>query len=196
MPASQTQINLTWSTANTNATKFHIERKAGATGTYAEINALPVTATSYQDTTVQPSTTYTFRMRSEGATGALSSYSGETSATTPAVPLPPAPTLQGAVTSSSQIHLSWTSAATGVIRFRIERRTTTGVYAEIAQPSATSTAFDDSGLNSSTAYLYRIRVETAAGLSPYSNEVHGNDPSGSSHRPNESASCGIFVHAK
>ena len=45
------------------------------------------------------------------------------------------------------------------------------MYAEITQPSATSTSFDDSGLNSWTAYLYRMRVETAAGLSPYSNEV-------------------------
>ena len=50
---SQTQINLTWSAADTNATKFHIERKSGAAGTYAEIAAVRHTATSYQDTTVQ-----------------------------------------------------------------------------------------------------------------------------------------------
>jgi uncharacterized protein (TIGR03437 family) len=170
LAVSQTQINLTWSGANTNATRFHIERKTGATGTYTEITAVPSTAMGYQDTTVQANTGYTYRVRSEGASG-FSAYSNESSATTPAIPIPPAPTLQGAATSASQIHLSWTSTATGVIRFRLERRTTTGVYAEIAQPNATSTAFDDSGLNSSTAYLYRMRVETAAGLSPYSNEV-------------------------
>jgi len=169
--ASPTQINLTWSTANTDATKFHLERKSGATGTYAEITAVPGTATSYQDTTVQPSTTYTYRMRSEGATGGLSSYSNETLATTPALPLPPAPTLQGTATSSSQVHLSWTSTTTGIVRFRVERRTTTGAYSEISQPSPTSTSFDDSGLSASTAYLYRMRVETAAGISAYSNEI-------------------------
>jgi uncharacterized protein (TIGR03437 family) len=168
---SQTQINLMWSAANTNATRFHIERKSGATGTYAEIAAVPSTVTSYQDTTVQPSTTYVYRIRSEGTTGGLSSYSSETSATTPAPPLPPAPTLQGAATSASQIHLSWTTTATGIIRFRLERRLTTGVYSEIAQPSATSASFDDSGLTASTAYLYRLRVETGAGISAYSNEV-------------------------
>jgi uncharacterized protein (TIGR03437 family) len=167
---SQTQVNLAWSTANTNATRFHIERKTGATGTFTEITAVPGTATSYQDATVRANTAYTYRARSEGASG-FSAYSNESSATTPALPLPPAPTLQGTATSSSQIHLSWASTATGVIRFKIERRTTTGVYAEIAQPSATSTAFDDSGLNFSTPYLYRMRVETAAGLSSYSNEV-------------------------
>jgi uncharacterized protein (TIGR03437 family) len=168
---SQTQINLTWSAANTNANRFHIERKLGATGTYAEIAAVPSTTTAYQDTTVQPSTTYTYRMRSEGATGALSSYSSETSATTPAPALPPAPSLQGTALSSSQIHLTWTTTATGIVLFSLERRTTTGVYSQISQPSATSTSFDDSGLTGSTTYLYRMRVQTGAGFSPYSNEV-------------------------
>jgi uncharacterized protein (TIGR03437 family) len=168
---SQTQINLTWNAANTNATKFHIERKSGANGTYAEIAAAPSTATSYQDTTVQPSTTYTYRMRSEGATGALSPYSSETSATTPAPPLPPAPTLQVTATSSSQVHLSWSTTATGIILFSVERRTTTGVYSQISQPTATSTSFDDSGLIGSTTYLYRMRAQTGAGFSLYSNEV-------------------------
>jgi uncharacterized protein (TIGR03437 family) len=167
---SQTQINLTWSNANTNATRFHIERKTGSTGTYTEITALPATATSYQDTTVQANIAYTYRARSEGASG-LSPYSNESSATTPALPLPPAPTLQATSTSASLIHLSWSSTATGIVRFRIERRTATGTYAEFAQPSATSTAYDDSGVTGSTGYVYRLRVETAAGLSPYSNEI-------------------------
>jgi uncharacterized protein (TIGR03437 family) len=171
VPASQTQINLTWSAANTNATKFHIERKSGATGAYAEITAVPSAATSYQDTTVQPNTAYTYRMRSEGATGGLSAYSSETSATTPALPLPPAPTLQGTATSSSQVHLSWSTTATGIVLFGVERRTTTGGYLQISQPTATSTSFDDSGLSGSTTYLYRMRVQTGAGFSPYSNEV-------------------------
>jgi len=167
---NQTQINLAWNATNTNATRFHIERKTGAAGTYAEINTLPSTAVSYQDA-VQPNTTYTYRVRSEGATGALSSYSSETSATTPALPLPPAPTLQATVTSSSLVHLSWSTTATGIILFGVERRTTTGVYSQITQPTGTSSSFDDSGLTGSTMYLYRMRVQTGVGFSPYSNEV-------------------------
>jgi uncharacterized protein (TIGR03437 family) len=168
---SPTQIGLTWGTASTNAIRFHIERKTGASGTYAEIVVVPNSAVSYQDTTVQPSTTYTYRMRSEGATGGLSSYSSETSATTPAPPLPPAPTLQATATSSSQVHLSWSTTATGIVLFTVERRTMTGGYSQISQPAATSTSFDDSGLTGLTTYLYRMRVQTAAGFSLYSNEV-------------------------
>jgi len=166
---SQIQINLLWTTPNTNALRFHIERKTG-TGSYAEITTVPATATNYQDTALQANTTYTYRMRSENASG-FSAYSNEASATTPALPLPPAPTLQGITISASQIHLSWISTATGTIRFRIERRLYTTTYAEIVQPSPTSTGYDDIGLSGSTHYLYRMRVETAAGLSAYSNEV-------------------------
>ena len=168
--ASQTQINLSWNAANTSATRFHVERKSGTNGTYAEIASVSGTAISYQDISVQANTSYTYRARSEGQSG-FSAYSNETSATTPVLPLPPAPTLQATATSASQIHLSWTSAATGVIRFRVERRTATGTYAEITQPSATSNAYDDSSVTGSTAYFYRMRVETSAGLSAYSNEV-------------------------
>ena len=170
-----TQISLTWSVANTNASQFHIERKTGAAGTYAEIVVVPNSATNYQDTSVQPSTAYTYRMRSEGATG-LSSYSSEASATTPALPLPPAPALQATATSSSQVHLSWSTTATGIVLFSVERRTTTGGYSQISQPAATSTSFDDAGLTGSTTYLYRMRVQTVAGLSPYSNEVTVTTP--------------------
>jgi pimeloyl-ACP methyl ester carboxylesterase len=109
-------------------------------------------------------------MRVETGAG-LSVYSNEVTATTLALPLPPAPSLQGTAPSSSQIHLSWTTTATGIIRFRLERRTTSGAYSEITQPSAFSTSFDDSSLTASTGYVYRMRVETGAGISPYSNEV-------------------------
>ena len=168
--ASQTQINLTWSNANTNATRFQIERKTGAAGVYSMIATVPNTATSYPDATVVPGTVYSYRMRSEGASG-LSAYSNETSATTPAVPLPPAPVVQATAISSSQIRLTWSTSATAIVRFRIERRTATTAYAEINQPGATSTVFDDVGLIPATAYLYRMRVETGAGVSPYSGEV-------------------------
>jgi uncharacterized protein (TIGR03437 family) len=166
---SQTQINLTWSATNTNATQFHIERKIGS-GTYSEIAAVPGSTVMYQDITLQPNTTFTYRIKSQAASS-FSGYSTEAFATTLAVPLQPGPSLQGSATSSSQIHLSWTSTATGAIRFRIERSALGGAYSEISQPSATSTSFDDSGLNPFTPYLYRMRVETAAGLSAYSNVV-------------------------
>src|ERR1017187_1054414 len=139
-------------------------------GAYSEINQPTPTSTSFDDSGLAASTAYLYRMRVETASG-ISVYSNEITITTLAPPLPPSPTLQATATSSSQVHLSWSTTATGIILFSMERRTTTGVYSQISQPIATSTSFDDSGLTGSTTYLYRMRVQTGAGFSPYSNEV-------------------------
>ena len=110
-------------------------------------------------------------MRVETGTG-LSSYSNEITTTTSdiAATAPPRPS-QRLVVSSSQVHLSWTSTATGILRFYLERRTSTGSYAEVNQPGPAVTTFDDTGLTAATAYLYRLRVETGAGFSAYSAEA-------------------------
>jgi hypothetical protein len=134
-----------------------------------EINQPGPIATSFDDSGLSASTVYFYRVRVETGAG-FSAYSNEATATTPA-PLPSPPTLQAAPLSASQIRLTWITTATGIVRFHIERRIAAGSYAEINQPGPTATSFDDSGLSALTAYFYRIRVETAAGLSPYSNEV-------------------------
>lgn len=168
---SPTQILLSWTNPSGSFSRIHVERKSGAQGSYAELAAVAAPANSYQDNGLTPSTSYTYRARAESSAG-LSGYSNEATASTPALPLPPAPSLQATGVSSSQIHLAWTSAATGIVRFHVERRIATTQYAEIFQPASTTTSFDDTVLTGSTTYFYRMRVETAAGLSPYSNEVN------------------------
>jgi uncharacterized protein (TIGR03437 family) len=167
---SQTQISLSWSTANTNATSFQIERKTGIAGVYSLLATVPNVATAYPDTGVAANTTYVYRIRSQGASG-FSGYSNESIVSTPAVSSPLAPNLTAVSLSATQIRLSWTSTATGIVRYRLERRTAATQYAEISQPGPSAATYDDLGLSTATAYTYRLRVETGAGLSPYSNEV-------------------------
>jgi len=167
---NQNQVTLTWNGANTNAVQFQIERKAGSDAAFTLVATVPSSQTTYQDSGLVPNITYVYRMRSQGK-GEFSGYSNEVTVTTPAAPPPPAPVLQATAMSSSQVHLSWTTTATGILLFSVERRITTGAYSQISQPTATSTSFDDSGLIGSTTYLYRMRVQTAAGFSLYSNEV-------------------------
>lgn len=167
--ASATEISLTW--VNTSAVgTVRVERKTGPAIQFQEIGTVTAPAATYRDQGLTPSTTYGYRIRVKTTAG-LSPYSNESSATTMPAPLPPAPALQAAAVSSSQIRLSWTTTATGIVRFRVERRTGTGSYSEISQPGPASAMFDDTGLNASTTYSYRMRVETSGGLSPYSNEV-------------------------
>ena len=73
---STTQINLTWTDNSTNETGFKIERKTG-TGTYAIVGTTATDITTFNDTGLTPSTTYTYRVYSYNAGGNSPNYSNE-----------------------------------------------------------------------------------------------------------------------
>ncbi|UII34639.1 GEVED domain-containing protein [Fulvivirga ulvae] len=78
--ASSSQINLTWNDNSNNETGFAIERASGG-GSYSTIANLGANSTSYSNTGLSASTTYTYRVRAySGST--YSSYSNTSSATT------------------------------------------------------------------------------------------------------------------
>jgi glucose/arabinose dehydrogenase/chitodextrinase len=89
---SQTQINLGW-TASTDASGvplYHVERCEGSTCTnFVEVGTSPTT--SFNNTSLQPATTYRYRVRAQdGApTPNLSGYSNIASETTQGVPNTP-----------------------------------------------------------------------------------------------------------
>ena len=82
---STSQVTLGWtaSTDNVGVTGYLVERCAGAAcSTFAQVGTSP--AAAYTDTTVSPSTTYSYRVRATDAANNLSGYSNVASATTPA----------------------------------------------------------------------------------------------------------------
>ena len=82
---SASQIILSWtaSTDNVGVTGYRVERCAGANCTTFAQNAMP-TATSYSDTGLTASTSYSYRVRAIDAAGNLSGYSNTSSGTTSA----------------------------------------------------------------------------------------------------------------
>lgn len=77
---SSSQINLAWSDNSSNETQFRIERKTGA-GSYSFLTNKGAGSTSHSNTGLTASTTYTYRVRAENASG-NSAWSNEDSATT------------------------------------------------------------------------------------------------------------------
>jgi chitodextrinase len=173
--ASSSQINLSWSASTDNAgvTGYRVERCQGAGClNFAQI-ATP-SGTTFNDSGLALSTSYSYRVRATDAAGNLSSYSSISSATTKGDTSPPsAPAnLAAAAASSTQINLSWTASTdnVGVTGYRVERCQGSGCssFAQIATPSGTT--FNDTSLALSTSYSYRVRAADAAGnLSAYSN---------------------------
>ncbi len=105
---SAAQINLSWTAASGVVTRYRIERKTGAAGTYAVIDSVAGNITTYQNSSgLTPTTQYFYRLRACNTTG-CSNYSAEASATT----APAGSTGLSATTiSSTQINLSWTATS-------------------------------------------------------------------------------------
>src|SRR5262249_55543660 len=80
---------------------------------------------------------------------------------------PTAPTnLSATATSSTQVNVSWTASTdnVGVTGYQVQRCSGAGCsnFANIGSPT-TMTTFNDSGLNASTSYSYRVSASDAAG---------------------------------
>jgi regulation of enolase protein 1 (concanavalin A-like superfamily)/transcriptional regulator CtsR len=83
---SSSQVDLSWTDNSSNEQGFKIERKTG-TGSYSEIVQLGANVTSYSNTGLSGSTTYTYRVRAYNTAG-NSAYSNEAGATTQSASLP------------------------------------------------------------------------------------------------------------
>ena len=172
---SPTQINLSWtaSTDNIGVTNYLIEGCITTSCTYAQIGT--ATGTAFNNTGLTPGTGYSYRVRATDAAGNLSAYSNIAAATTPLVDTQP-PTAPSNLTAiaagSSQINLTWTASTdnVGLHGYSVERCLTAACSFAVIVPYITSTVYNDTGLNPSTSYSYRVQASDSAGnLSAYSN---------------------------
>ena len=161
-----TQISLTWADNSNNETGFYIERSPD-NSTWTQITSVTANTTSYTDTGLSSSTIYYYRVRAFNA-GGDSAYTNVSNTTT-LTPIPSVPTsLVATVASTSEIDLTWTdnSNQTG---FYVERSPDNSTWTQIA--STTSTSYQNTGLNSTTTYYYRVRAYNAGGDSGYATTV-------------------------
>ena len=171
---SSSAVDLTWWDMSNNETGFEIERKTGATGTWAKVLTTGANVSTIDDTGLAASTSYVYRARAVSSTGA-STYSNEATATTaaPPAPVPAAPShLVATATSASAIDLAWWDMSNNESSFEIERKTgSAGTWSKVLTTGANVSTIDDTGLASSTAYYYRLRAVNSSGPSAYSAEA-------------------------
>jgi chitodextrinase len=177
--ASASQVNLAWasSTDNVGITGYRVERCQGnGCANFIQIATTTGATTSYNDSGLAASTTFSYRVRATDAAGNLGGYSPVAAATTQAAADIQPPTAPGALSatavSGSQVNLSWNASTdnVGVTGYRVDRcpGATCSDFAQVGAPSGTT--FGDAGLAANTTYRYRVSATDAAGnLSPYSN---------------------------
>lgn len=90
---------------------------------------------------------------------------------TEVAPIPPSG-LAALVVSPSQIDLTWTDNSTNEIGYKIERKTSGGLYNIVATTAKDVNIFSDISVSSNNSFTYRVYSFNSAGNSlSYSNEV-------------------------
>lgn len=171
-PAGTTSINLTWTDNSTNETGFVLMQSSTSGGIFNKLITIPANTTSYTDAGLGSSATYYYKIQATNA-GGNSVWSNEASAKTdtPPATIPATPSnLIAATTGSSVINLTWTDNANNETSYILQRSLTSGSgFANIVTLAANTTAYSNTGLNSSTTYYYRVQALNAVGSSAWSN---------------------------
>lgn len=181
---SSSRIDLAWADASDNEDDFRVER-AVAGGAFGQIASVGAGVTTFSDTTVSPSTAYSYRVRAHNA-GGFSSYSPIADATTPGtVVVPPAAPsgLGGTAVSSTRVDLVWTDNSTNEADFAIERSSSGGAFQAVGTVGANITAFTDHTVSASTEYSYRVKARNAGGDSAYSGTATVTTPAPPTNLP-------------
>ena len=167
---STSQVNLSW-TASTDPdnTGSQISYKVYRNG--SQVGGTSAGITSYSDSNLSPSTTYSYTVSAYDPAGNSSAQSVSASATTSGAPppdtTPPSvPTgLTATAASSSQVNLSWTASTdpdntSSQISYKVYRN-----GSQVGGTSAGITSYSDSNLSPSTTYSYTISAYDPAGNS-------------------------------
>jgi chitodextrinase len=154
---SPTQINLSWtaSTDNVGIAGYRVYRTGVLLATLGAV-------TTYQNTGLAASTTYSYTVQAVDAAGNASAQSASASANTQATgdTTPPSvPTgLKGTAVSPTQINLTWKPSTDNV--------GVKGYYVyvnDVALATTTARSFTHTGLSAGTTYSYRVSAYDAAG---------------------------------
>jgi autotransporter-associated beta strand protein len=152
-------ISITWNTT-TGATTYILQRSTSATGTYSSVYS--GSTAQYSDTTVQPGTTYYYKVCAGNSTG-NSAYSSYVSATTwGGVPTG----LNASATGAQSISITW-NTVTGATSYALQRSTSaSGTYTSVYSGAAAQ--YTDTTVQPGTIYYYEVSSSTNTVTSAYS----------------------------
>ena len=132
---SQAQINLAWTDTASNAFGYYVEQSADGGTSWTQIATTGSSATGYNVPGLQPSSTYTFRVRAFNSLG-NSPYSNTISASTTATATPPNFNASGFTGATSTMSLNGNAVLSG-----------TALQLTTSTASQTSSAFTKSAFS-------------------------------------------------
>lgn len=170
---SYSQINLSWTDNSDNEDGFRIERQT-AVNTWQTVGATAAGATSFSNTGLTGSTSYSYRVIAFN-NGGDSLPSNTAIASTLAPPAPSSPSgLNATGVSATEMRLTWTDNSNVEDEFIIQRAPFgTTNWSEIGRPTLNSASWIDGNLQPNTQYIYRICASNISGLSLWNGPAAG-----------------------
>jgi transcriptional regulator CtsR len=160
--------------ASSGAVSYGIQVATSSSFTNVVVNETGITNLFYDvlGGTLNWNTIYYWRVNAADGYGSTSGWSSSRYFKTAVGPPPTAPgDLMASPVSSSRIDLTWQDNSDSETGFKIERKTGSGSYSQIATVGADVKSYSSSGLSANSTYYYRVRAYSAAGNSNYSNEA-------------------------
>lgn len=146
--------SLTWTDDATSETGYRVERSSGSG--FVAVASLAAGATSWTDSGLSASTTYTYRVVATNS-GGSSDPSNLASIVTPPALLAPS-NLSATPLGQTSVSLTWTDNAGIGSGYSVERATSlTGTWTLLTQ-TANGNGYTVTGLRKNTTYYFRIRA--------------------------------------
>ena len=166
-PTMVNRARLTWQNKSSNQLGLTVERKTGDSASVAPfivLSTLSANATSYTDSTLADTTTYTFRVKALNSF-TQSGYTNLASVTTVLSTLA-APANFGNASLSPTIvnhaQLTWQDKSSNELGFIVERKTgdsaSVSPFTVLATLGTNGTSFVDSTLADTTTYTFRVKA--------------------------------------
>ncbi len=171
-----TSVVLIWSDNSADETSYIVERSETNSEDFIGIATLNADVESYEDTTIQPSNEYYYRIKMINSTGEFGYSEIKFIETLPTLSEHPSNLIANAI-SPSEITLSWTDNNSNETAFVLERSIYNSDNFEIVDTLPPNTSgYIDGGINSGTNYFYRIKAVNDEGASAYSNTANSISP--------------------
>ncbi len=167
---SGSEVDLAWVDNASNEQNIAIEVSTDGS-TFTPLAGLGRNVTRHPLGSLDPLSTYHFRVRARNAAGD-SPPSPVATATTTAAGVPGAPTaLKAQAVTATRIDLTWTDGSDNERGFVVERSANGGAFAEVTSRPRNASAYSDAGLDWTVTYAYRVHAYNAFGQSTTSNTV-------------------------
>jgi chitodextrinase len=159
---SSNRVDLNWSAATDQSglAGYRVFRSSDSGTTYSQVGTGTQIATTYSDTSAQPNTTYSYKVRAYDTPGNTTDSNAQSVTTPPDTTPPSSPTnLKATAQDTTHVNLTWQSGSSDTVSYTVTR-------SDLSVPlvsNISATSYTDATAQPNTTYGYSVTAADAAG---------------------------------